>query len=167
MLMCPNVATSATSGPHWPPYSTGISNAPPFAAVTGLFTARSRLARTSRMSAMSGSKYTATERYVATTSRTPAITSSRTAAAMAMARALTPSSITASSWSNSAESPASLIVGSVMERPKQFPMDAAKTAVGHDHDDVALPMFADDRGDDLVVLGDVPRLFPGRPDVGD
>ena len=46
-------------------------------------------------------------------------------------------------------------------------MDTAKTAVGHDHDDVAFLMFADDRGDDVVVLRDVARLLSRRTQVGD
>src|SRR5688572_23437767 len=83
------------------------------------------------------------------------MTSSRTAAAMAMARAFTLVSITGSSSSSSAESPASLIAATVVERPKQFPMDAAKTAVGHQHDHIAITVLADNGGDDVVVVGNV------------
>src|SRR5688572_32598813 len=85
------------------------------------------------------------------------MTSSRTAAAMAMARAFTVVSITGSSSSSSAESPASLIAGTVVERPDQLPMDAAKTAVGHQHDHIAVLVFTDDGCDDVVVVRNVPR----------
>ena len=45
-------------------------------------------------------------------------------------------------------------------------MDAAETAVRHNHDDVALLMFADDRRNNVVVLREVPRLLSRRTQVG-
>src|SRR5688572_32834699 len=95
------------------------------------------------------------------------MTSSRTAAAMAMARAFTVVSITGSSSSSSAESPASLIAGTVVERPDQLPMDAAKTAVGHQHDHIAVPVFTDDGCDDVVVVRNVPRPCATCAQIGD
>ena len=66
--------------------------------------------------------------------------------------------MTGSSSSSSAESPASLIAGTFVERPKQCAMNAAETAVGHQHDHVAVTVLAHDGRDDLVVVGDVAGL---------
>src|SRR5262245_51808130 len=68
--------------------------------------------------------------------------------------------MTGSSSSNSAESPASLIASTVLERLEQRPMDSAEPAVGHEHDDIAFAMFADDRGDDIVDVRQVSRPLP-------
>ena len=79
------------------------------------------------------------------TSRTPARCSEATAAAIAIARALTAGSMTASSSSSSAESPASRIpspdsrvpAGFTCQRLQQLAVNPAEAPVRHQHDDVA------------------------------
>src|SRR5687768_15320665 len=70
--------------------------------------------------------------------------------------------MTASSSSSRAESPASLTPGTVVRAPgsmfqslQELAMDAAETAVRHQHDDVTLAMFPENRADDLVVVRQV------------
>src|SRR5688572_7935694 len=159
-----NAATASRSGPNSPPYATGTSTCRPARTSPGDAAARSSAARTAAASAMSGSKYTATERNVDTTSRTPRIPSARTTAAMAIACALTCASMTASSSSSRAESPASLtagtivrVAGSMFQGVQELAMDAAEAAVRHQHDNVPLAMLPDDRADDLVVVRQVTR----------
>src|SRR5687767_12060737 len=84
-----------------------------------------------------------------------------------MARALTSTSMTGSSSSRSAESPASLIAGITLKRPQQFSMDAAEAAVRHQHDDVPFAMFADDGRDDFVVVGHMTGVAALRTQVRD
>src|SRR5688572_33280349 len=86
---------------------------------------------------------------------------------MAMARAFTAGSMTGSSSSRSAESPASLIAGIAPERLQQLSVNAAETAVGHQDDHVPVAMLADDSRDDLVVVGEVTRASAVSPHVRD
>src|SRR5688572_16953279 len=41
---------------------------------------------------------------------------------------------------------------------EELAVNAAEPAVGHQHDDVAVPAFTDDRRDDVVDLGNVPGM---------
>src|SRR5688572_28693098 len=75
--------------------------------------------------------------------------------------------MTGSSSSSSAESPASLILNTVVECPQQLPVDAAKAAVRHQDDHIAVAVLAYDRRDDLVVVGDVACAGAGLPQVRD
>src|SRR5688572_7305973 len=89
-----------------------------------------------------------------------------------MARAFTAGSMRLSSSSSRAESPASLTRSMAgawsrrrRERVEQLAMDAAESTIRHQHDDVAVTMFLDDRPDDLLVLGHMPRALAAAAQV--
>ena len=73
--------------------------------------------------------------------------------------------MTGSSSSNTAESPASLIADTVLERPEQRPMNAAEPTVGHEHDDIPIAMLAHDGRDDVLVIRKVARPLPLRSQI--
>src|SRR4051812_40070403 len=53
----------------------------------------------------------------------------------------------------------------ILERLQQLLMDAAESAVRHQHDEIAGPAFANDRPDDAVKRFRIPRGTPEAPEI--